>query len=225
MEDSIFPFRLPYPSTHVFSSKTVRSRLCCLHWEQSMVVMGFAAFWACYHSNFCRVTGFSRFLTALCITFVPLVPSGDGWARGLGEDGEGGRSLWQGAVSHRWAVELLVPSSCKESVSAPLLPFLRLFPLMPSGRVCELSFPWSGWNHTVPPANSGLLPAAALAPSLHIYLTFTPAPSFAMRAGGQEGADFPSPSSWCNAPAARLGSLHPCHREGCWEPQHHRKRP
>lgn len=57
--------------------------------------MVFAAFWACYHSNFCCVPWFSKILAALHITFVPSFPSGEGWAGGLVSTEVGGPSLWQ----------------------------------------------------------------------------------------------------------------------------------
>lgn len=72
-----------------------------------MAVMVFAAFWACYHSSFCCVPWFSKFLAAFHIIFVPSFPSGQGWAGELGKDG--GERTQPLAVSHPWAVKLQRP--------------------------------------------------------------------------------------------------------------------
>lgn len=77
----------------------------------------FAAFWACYHSNICCITGFSEFLSALHITFVPSFPSmirraGGGW--------RGGTQPLAGAVYHPWAGELqrrLLPAAARKALA------------------------------------------------------------------------------------------------------------
>lgn len=134
-----------------------------------MAVMVFAAFRACYHSNFCCAPLFSKFLDALHITFVPSFPSGEGWAGGLGED-RGGRTQPL-AVSHPWAVKLQRPlflAAAKKALALlcpPSCSFFRnsIWPHLWT----VVALAWLKPHHST--ASFGLLPTAASAPSLHLH--------------------------------------------------------
>lgn len=134
-----------------------------------MLVMVFAAFWACYHSNFCCVPWSSKFLAVLHITFVPSFPSGEGWAGGLGKD-RGGRTQPL-AMSHPWTVKLQRPlflAAARKALALLCSPFCSFFHKHHLTTPMDL-FPWPGWNHITPPASYGLLPTAASAPSVHLH--------------------------------------------------------
>lgn len=159
---------------------------------------------------------FLLFVLLLFLHFPAVKAEPEGWEgmeRGDPASGRGCLTSWGGG-----AAEMLVPSSGKES-SSPLLPTpFSTDTIWPSTQAV-VPMAWLKPYH--PTSQSWAAPHCCTSTFSPSTLCVHPGTKLCWEAVGQEGAEFPSSSSRCNAPAARLCSCHLSHRDGYWDPHHH----